>query len=60
MEVEMGVHTATDGTGIYDGHQPSLSLVNVCKGVARTTATADVDAVDAVVTSSTDVTPSEG
>jgi hypothetical protein len=60
MEVEMRVHPATNGTGIYDGHQPSLSLANVCKGVARTTATADVDAVEAVVTSSTDVTPPEG
>jgi hypothetical protein len=57
MKVEMRVYPVANGTGIYDGHQPSLSLVNVCKGVARTTATADVDAVEAVVTSSTDVTP---
>jgi hypothetical protein len=32
-------------------------LSQMCKGVARTTGTADVDAVEAVAISSTNVTP---
>jgi hypothetical protein len=32
MEISVGIDTATDDTGIYDGHQPSLSLAIRAKG----------------------------
>ena len=32
MEIGVGIDTATDDTGIYDGHQPSLSLAMCAKG----------------------------
>jgi hypothetical protein len=44
MKVDVGVDPAGHGgkhRGIYDGHRPSLSLVYVLQGVARTTGTAD-------------------
>lgn len=32
MEIGVGIDTATGDTGIYDGHQPSLSLAMCAKG----------------------------